>query len=146
MGATFRNASGKRQTWRKEDEYIFGINYAMRFSTVAPREANFNRPNADNIQLAIASYEGQDILVQFRLSRRDNLQIVAYDPNSRTGGKVIVNSENPSIDAIINNKFASADIKYEATKVKDVLDKAYAPIQTSSITKLIEYLKRRKRF
>lgn len=146
MGATFRNASGKRQTWRKEDEFIFGINYAERFHTVAPREANFHRPNDDNIQLNIASYEGQDILVQFRLSRKDNLQIIAYDPNSRMGGKIIVNSENPSIDAIINNNLASPDIKYEATKVKDILDRTYAPIQTSSIIKLAEYLKRRKRF
>ena len=103
MGATFRNASGKRRTWINEDEFIFGIHYATRFHTMAPREANFHRPNDDNIQLAIASYEGQDILVQFRLSRQNNLQIIAYDPNSRMGGKIIINSENPSIDAIVNN-------------------------------------------
>ena len=145
MGATFRNASGKRQTWRKEEEFIFGIHYAIRMNTQAPREANFNKPNADNVQLTIASYEGQDIMLQFRLSRQDNLLIAAYDPNSRMAGKVIVNSENPSIDAIINNKYASPDIKYEATKVKNIIDKAYAGVRQDSIIKLAEYLKRRKR-
>lgn len=145
MGATFRNASGKRQTWRKEDEFIFGINYAVQVHTMAPREANFNRPNADNIQLTIASYEGEDIMVQFRLSRQDNLQILAYDPNSRMAGKVIVNSENPSIDAIIESQFVTPDIKYEAIKVKNILDKSYGTIRRDSIIKLAEYLKRRKR-
>lgn len=144
MGATFRNASGKRQTWRKEDEFIFGINYATQIHSVAPREANFNRPSKDNIQLAIASYEGEDILLQFRLSRQDNLQILAYDPNSRMAGRIIINSENPSIDAIINNRLASPDIKYEATKVRDIIDRTYSGISKNSLIKLSEYLKRRK--
>jgi len=145
MGATFRNSSGKRQTWRKADEYIFGINYATRFHTVAPRDANFHRPNDDNIQLAVATYDGEDVLFQFRLSRQDNLQIQAYDPNAQISGKVIVNSDNPSLDAIINNKLASPTIKYEATKVKDIIDKTYNGIQATSIRSLIDYLKRRKR-
>lgn len=144
MGATFRNASGKRQTWRKESEFIFGINYAVQVHTQAPREANFNRPDKDNIQLNIASYEGDDIMLQFRLSRQDNLQILAYDPNSRMAGKIIVNSENPSIDAIIENRLATPDIKYEATKVKTIIDKSYAGIRQESILKLIEYLRRRR--
>lgn len=146
MGATFRNGSGKRQTWRKPDEFIFGINYAQRFHTVAPREANFNRPNEDNIQMAVATYDGEDVLFQFRLSRQNNLQILAYDPNAQMTGKIIVNSDNPSIDAIINNKLASPNIKYEATKVKDIIDKTYAGFSTSSLNALIDYLKRRKRF
>lgn len=145
MGATFRNSSGKRQTWRKADELIFGINYATRFHTMAPKSANFHKPNDDNIQLAIATYDGEDVLFQFRLSRQDNLQILAYDPNAQISGKVIVNSDNPSIDAIINNRLASPSIKYEATKVKDIIDKTYNGIQATSIRSLIDYLKRRKR-
>ena len=145
MGATFRNGSGKRQTWRKDSEFIFGINYATRFHTIAPRSANFNRPNEDNIQLAIATYDGEDVLFQFRLSRQNNLQILAYDPNAQMTGKVIVNSDNPSIDAIINNRLASPGIKAEATKVKEIIDKTYNGIQATSIRSLIDYLKRRKR-
>ena len=145
MGATFRNSSGKRQTWRKDSELIFGINYATRFHTLAPKSANFHRPNDDNIQLAIATYDGEDVLFQFRLSRQNNLQIQAYDPNAQISGKVIVNSDNPSIDAIINNSMASPSIKYEATKVKDIIDKTYNGIQATSIRSLIDYLKRRKR-
>ena len=145
MGATFRNASGKRRTWVKEDEFIFGINYAVRFETIAPKEANFNRPNEDNVQMTIASYEGRDVMFQFKLTRGDNLQILAYDPNSRMSGKIIVNSENPSIDAIINNKLASPAIKYEAGKVKDIIDKTYGGIKRSSVLSLIEYLKKRRK-
>ena len=144
MGATFRNASGKRKTWVKDDELIFGINYAMRFSTVAPREANFQRPGADNLQLRIATYDGDDVLFQFRLTRGDNLQINAYDPNARVSGKVIVNAENPSIDAIRNNKLASPGIKYEATKVRDIVDKTYAGISQQSLNRLIDYLRRKR--
>ena len=145
MGATFRNASGKRRTCVKEDEYIFGINYAVRFNTIAPKDANFNRPGEDNIQMTIASYEGKDVMFQFRLTRGDNLQILAYDPNSRSSGKVIVNADNPSIDAIIENKLASPGIKYDAGKVKDIIDKTYGGIKRSSILSLIEYLKKRRK-
>ena len=146
MGATFRNSSGKRQTWRKDDELIFGINYAERFSTIAPKEANFRRPSEENVQFRIATYDGEDVLFQFYLTRGNNLQILAYDPNSRLGGKVIVNSDNPSIDVIINNNLATPGIKYEANKVKDVIDKTYNGIPGTSIRSIIDYLKRRKRY
>lgn len=144
MGATFRNSSGKRQTWRKADELIFGINYAERFSGVAPREANFRRPSDENVQFRIATYDGEDVLFQFYLTRGNNLQILAYDPNAQIGGKVIVNSDNPSIDAIISNKLATPGIRYEAGKVKDIMDKTYNGIPGTAIRSIIDFLKRRK--
>lgn len=145
MGATFRNASGKRKTWINPKEYIFGINYAVRTEKMAPREANFNRPSENNIQMTIASYEGEDVLFQFRLTRDNNLQILAYDPNAHISGRVIINSENPSIDAIIYNKLATQGIKNDAQNVKDIIDKTYSGIRRSSLLRLIDYLKRRKR-
>lgn len=143
MGATYMRAGGlKRNTVGKWADKIFGISYAIRFHNSAPREANFDRPSEDNIQMVVATQE-QDILLQFKLTRGDALQIKGYDPNIPANAKVVVDSVYPSVDVVIKEGRTMAE-KASAQRLKDMMNRTVGGVSIESLSRLANELKKRK--
>ena len=143
MGATYMRAGGlKRNTVGKWADKIFGISYAVRFHNSAPREANFDKPNDETIQMTVATQE-QDVLLQFRLTRGDALQIKGYDPNIPANAKVVVDSVYPSVDVVIAEGRTMAE-RAGAQRLKDILGKTIGGVSVESMSRLANELKRRK--
>lgn len=141
MGATYGFI--KRNTVRNFEDMIFGISYAVRFHNMAPREANFDRPSENNIQMVVASLEGQDILMQFKLSR-NNLSIIGYDPNVPTRAKAVVDSVYPSVDNVIKNGKTIGE-RMDAQRLKDIMSRTMAGVSVESLSRLANELKRRRK-
>ena len=143
MGATYMRAGGlKRNTVGKWADKIFGINYAIRFHNSAPREANFDKPSDETVQMVVATQE-QDILLQFKLTRGDALQIKGYDPNIPANAKVVVDSTYPSVDVVISEGRTLAE-KAAAQRLKEMLGKTMDGVSIESLSRLANELKRRK--
>ena len=143
MGATYMRAGGlKRNTVGKWADKIFGISYAIRFHNSAPREANFDKPSEDTIQMTVATNE-QDVLLQFKLTRGDALQIKGYDPNVPANAKVVVDSMYPSVDVVIAEGRTMAE-RAGAQRLKDMMNKTVGGVSVESMSRLANELKRRK--
>jgi len=143
MGATYMRAGGlKRNTVGKWADKIFGISYAVRFHNSAPKEANFDRPSDDTIQMLVATQE-QDVMFQFRLTRGDALQIKGYDPNIPSTAKVVVDSIYPSVDVVISEGRTLAE-RASAQRLKDIMGRTVSGVSVESLSRLANELKRRK--
>lgn len=144
MGATYMRAGGlKRNTVGKWTDKIFGISYAIRFHNSAPREANFDKASEDTIQMVVASNEGEDVLLQFKLTRNDALQIKGYDPNIPTNAKVVVDSVYPSVDVVIANGNTMAE-RASAQRLKEIMGRTMGGVSIESMSRLANELKKRK--
>ena len=144
MGATYMREGGlKRNTVGKWSDMIFGIPYAIRFQDGAPKEANFDKPTSDNVQMTVATQE-QDIMLQFKLTRGDALQIKGYDPNVPANAKVIVDSTYPSVDIVIKEGRTLAE-RAAAQRMKDIMAKTMGGVSVESLSKLANELIRRKK-
>lgn len=143
MGATYMRAGGlKRNTVGKWADKIFGISYAVRFHNSAPREANFDKPSDDTIQMTVATQE-QDVMLQFRLTRNEALQIKGYDPNIPANAKVVVDSVYPSVDVVIKEGRTLAE-RAGAQRLKDMMNRTVAGVSVESLSRLANELKRKK--
>lgn len=143
MGATYMRAGGlKRNTVGKWADKIFGISYAIRIHGSVPREANFDKPSDDIIQMTVATQE-QDVLLQFKLTRNDALQIKGYDPNIPANAKVVVDSVYPSVDVVIKEGRTLAE-RAGAQRLKDMMNRTVAGISVESMSRLANELKRKR--
>lgn len=144
MGATYMGFGAlRRNTVRNADDKIFGVSYAVRFTNSAPRGANFSKPSEDNIQMIVRAEDGEDILMQFQLSR-DNLQIRAYDPNVAVSARAVVDGKYPSIDTVIKEGKTLAD-RMNAQKLKDITKKTLAGVSVESLSRIYNELVLRKK-
>ena len=145
MGATYMGFGAlRRNTVRNVSDRIYGISYAVRFSNSAPKEANFAKPSEDNIQMVVKAEDGQDILMQFQLSR-NNLQIRGYDPNVPTSARIVVDGKYPSIDTVIKEGKTLAD-RMNAQKLKEITQKTLAGVSIESLSRIYnELILKRKR-
>ena len=144
MGATYmRNEGLRRNTVGKFEDMIYGIAYAVRFNNSAPREANFDKPGDGVIQMTVATLEGQNVLLQFKLTRGDNLQIKGYDPMIPANAKVVVDSVYPSVDSVIRNGRTMAE-RADAQRLKNIFNKTLSGVSTESLSRLANSLKQRR--
>ena len=144
MGATGASGSELR-TGRTRQEQVFGMRNARQLEdgTNIPN-AGF-KPGPDNITIAAHSDEGKDIVFQFKLLKGDKMKITAYDPNVPNKGRVSVNADRPSLDAVINSPKATSDDRRNAMLIRDMFQRTDSGIKESSLGRIANELKKKKR-
>lgn len=143
MGAT--GADGSRLRIKIFGDRAFGIRGARELEDGANPKGSGFTATRDNIIISADSDEGKDIVFQFKLGKNDKMNITAYDPNIPTKGRTSVNADRPSLDSVINNPKSSADDKRNAMKIRDMFQRTTSGIKESSLGRIANELKKRKR-
>lgn len=143
MGAT--GADSSRLRIKIFGDRAFGIRGARELEDGANPKGSGFTANRDNIIISADSDEGKDIVFQFKLGKNDKMNITAYDPNIPTKGRTSVNADRPSLDSVINNPKSSADDKRNAMKIRDMFQRTTSGIKESSLGRIANELKKRKR-
>ena len=143
MGAT--GADSSRLRIKIFGDRAFGIRGARELEDGANPKGSGFTATRDNIVISADSDEGKDIVFQFKLGKNDKMNITAYDPNIPTKGRTSVNADRPSLDSVINNPRSSADDKRNAMKIRDMFQRTTSGIKESSLGRIANELKKRKR-
>lgn len=143
MGAT--GADSSRLRIKIFGDRAFGIRGARELEDGANPKGSGFTATRDNIVISADSDEGKDIVFQFKLGKNDKMNITAYDPNIPTKGRTSVNADRPSLDSVINNPKSSADDKRNAMKIRDMFQRTTSGIKESSLGRIANELKKRKR-
>ena len=143
MGAT--GADSSRLRIKIFGDRAFGIRGARELEDGANPKGSGFTATRDNIIISADSDEGKDIVFQFKLGKNDKMNITAYDPNIPTKGRTSVNADRPSLDSVINNPKSSADDKRNAMKIRDMFQRTTSGIKESSLGRIANELKKRKR-
>ena len=143
MGAT--GADSSRLRIKIFGDRAFGIRGARELEDGANPKGSGFTATRDNIVISADSDEGKDIVFQFKLGKNDKMNITAYDPNIPTKGRTSVNADRPSLDSVINNPKSSVDDKRNAMKIRDMFQRTTSGIKESSLGRIANELKKRKR-
>jgi len=144
MGAT--GAGGSRvRTSKPASEKTFGIRNARRLQTGTNIPNAGFKPTDDTITIAADTDEGKDIVFQFKLLKGDKMKITAYDPNVPSKGRVSVNADRPSLDAVMTNPKATTEDKQNAMKIRDMFQRTDSGIKESSLGRIANELKKKAR-